>query len=228
MLAVIVYFWKGWKKSYFQSSAVAWAFLKQVVFATLATALLGLSLQFLIEKIYLKGAPTAEVEVLFKNLSLISIALACAGLLILVASSLEKKMGSQKDLGPVESVWIGLIQGLCLPFRGFSRSGATISMGLLLGVARAKAEEFSFALAVVLTPPILYREIHRLLKAHALSGSSPAQTAGLFLPGLLGMFFSFLAGLLALQWLSDWLSQGRWGWFGFYCLAAAIVVWMLR
>lgn len=228
MLAVLVYFWRDWKNHYFQSSAESGVFLKQVVLATFVTGVLGLGLQVLIEKVILKGSPHAEVEDLFGNLRLISVSLACAGVLILFASMREKAAGGQKPIGPMASLWTGLIQGLCLPFRGFSRSGATISVGLLLGIAKAKAEEFSFALAVVLTPPVLLREIHRLLKAQAFSGYTSGQTASLFLPGLLGMVFSFLAGLLALRWLSNWLSQGRWGWFGFYCLAASVAVWLFH
>ncbi|HBZ72128.1 MAG TPA: UDP-diphosphatase, partial [Deltaproteobacteria bacterium] len=42
---------------------------------------------------------------------------------------------------------MGAVQGLCLPFRGFSRSGSTISTGLLLGLDKGRVEEFSFALA---------------------------------------------------------------------------------
>ena len=61
--------------------------------------------------------------------------------------------------------WIGAIQGLCLPFRGFSRSGATISTGMLTGASKERAERFSFALAVVLTPPAVGREVLRLVKA---------------------------------------------------------------
>ncbi len=41
------------------------------------------------------------------------------------------------------------------------------------------------------------------------------------MPGLLGMVFSFVAGLAALRWLSGWLEGGRWQYFGFYCYAAA-------
>jgi len=79
-------------------------------------------------------------------------ALATAGVLILWAGIRE--LGSKKkkvSLGPKEACWIGLVQGICLPFRGFSRSGATISTGLLLGVNKRRAENFSFALAVILT-----------------------------------------------------------------------------
>ena len=45
-------------------------------------------------------------------------------------------------------------------------------------------------------------------------------------PSLLGMVFSFIAGLVALRWLSRWLEQGRWYLFGCYCLVASVVVWM--
>ena len=126
--------------------------------------------------------------------------------------------------GLQESSIVGLVQGLCLPFRGFSRSGATISAGLLLGLNKARVEEFSFALAVVLTPPVIGREMWRLLKFHASSPPSGTGLFDLFFPSLLGMVFSCLAGLLALRWLSSWLEQGRWQLFGVYCLLASAVV----
>jgi undecaprenyl-diphosphatase len=44
------------------------------------------------------------------------------------------------------------------------------------------------------------------------------------LPSLLGAAFAFLAGLLALKWLTRWLEGGRWYLFGIYCLFAAAVV----
>src|SRR5207245_1570752 len=113
------------------------------------------------------------------------------------------------------SIWIGLVQGLCLPFRGFSRSGATISTALFCGIARPLAEDFSFALAVALTPPIIVLELYRLLQARA--WESTAGLIDLLLPGALGMVFSFIAGLLALKLLSAALEKGRWKYFGFYC-----------
>jgi undecaprenyl-diphosphatase len=50
----------------------------------------------------------------------------------------------------------------------------------------------------------------------------------LFMPGFVGMIFSFVAGLLALKWLSRWLEGGRWKFFGCYCLAAAAGVLALH
>ena len=87
----------------------------------------------------------------------------------------------------------------------------------------------SFALAVILTPVVVAREVLKLVKQHNQAASaveSAVQTslAPLFLPGLLGMVFSFVAGLIALAWLSKWLEQGRWKFFGYYCFLAAAVV----
>ena len=53
-------------------------------------------------------------------------------------------------------------------------------------------------------------------------------TLSLFGPSLLGMVCAFLAGLLALRWLSRWLKKGRWHFFGIYCLVAALVVFALH
>jgi undecaprenyl-diphosphatase len=47
-------------------------------------------------------------------------------------------------------------------------------------------------------------------------------------PSLLGAVFAFLAGLIALKWLSRWLEGGRWYLFGIYCLIAALGVGYLH
>src|SRR5271157_3350025 len=112
------------------------------------------------------------------------------------------------------------LQGLCLPFRGLSRSGSPISTGLFLGFERRRVEQFSFAPAVVLTPAVIAKEGYRLLKAQTvlIHASSLFDLAW---PSLMAMIFSFVAGLAALRWLSRWLEHGRWHLFGYYCLFAA-------
>ena len=111
---------------------------------------------------------------------------------------------AQGEVRTPQAVLIGIVQGLCLPFRGFSRSGATISTGMLAGVTRQAAERFSFALAVVLTPVVVAREAWRLFKPQEGMAALPhGEIAYLAAPGLVGMVFSFLAGLLALRWLSS-------------------------
>ena len=226
MFAVIVYFWNGWKRDYFASTAQLQWFAIQVALATICTVVVGLGLKFVIEKVFMRGAEHAEIENLFSNLPLIAGALTAVGCLIIYAGLREDKSPRSSEIQPQHSFWIGIVQGLCLPFRGFSRSGATISTGLILGLPKQKLEEFSFALAVVLTPPIIAQEAHRLVKAHALSGQD--SVAHLFVPGLVGMVLSFVAGLLALKWLSRWLEGGRWKFFGFYCLLAAAGVLLIH
>ena len=198
-----------------------------MIIATVITGIVGLSLQLLIEKVFLKGAEKAEVEVLFSQLPLIGCALAAAGLLIIYSGIREEKnRRGGDDVKASSACWIGAVQGLCLPFRGFSRSGATISTGLLLGIGKRRMEEYSFALAVVLTPPVIARASLRLLKAHS-EVTQPSHLLQLALPGFFGMACSFVAGLLALWLLSRWLEAGRWKFFGYYCLVAAIVVFGL-
>jgi len=224
MFAVILYFWNSWKDHYFTALPVFWNFAKRVTIATGLTAIVGLTLKFLIEKFALKDVPHAEIELIFGNLALIGIALGAVGLLIIYAGIRVERSHRPSHADLQGSSLIGVIQGICLPFRGFSRSGATISTGLLLGIAKERAEDFSFALAVVLTPPVIVREIMRLLKARSMDLPHSANVFALFYPSLLGMVCSFLTGLLALRWLSRWLEQGRWHLFGIYCLLAAAAV----
>ncbi|MDR3456126.1 MAG: undecaprenyl-diphosphate phosphatase [Verrucomicrobiae bacterium] len=226
MFAVIVYFWNGWKRDYLATPGQIQWFVVLLAIATVCTGVVGYGLKIVIEKVFMRGAEHAEIENLFSNLPLIAGALTAVGLLIIYAGLREDKAPRRTEIQPQHSMWIGLVQGLCLPFRGFSRSGSTISTGLILGLPKKKLEEFSFALAVVLTPPIIAKEALRLVKSHALSGQG--SVTHLFVPGLIGMVLSFGAGLLALKWLSRWLEGGRWKFFGIYCLLAAVGVMLIH
>lgn len=227
MFAVIAYFWHMWRDTYFQSSAAFKKFAGLLILATVLTGIVGEAIIKIIEKTLFRGVPHAEIEELFSHLELIAPALAAAGTLILITGILEKRSPTSvraetNDLNTRQAGLIGAVQGLCLPFRGFSRSGATISAGMLAGVAKSRAETFSFALAVVLTPPVVFHEAMRLIHARHIGGA--ADLASAVFPGLAGAVLAFLAGLLALRWLSRWLEGGRWYLFGIYCLAAAAVV----
>jgi undecaprenyl-diphosphatase len=236
MFAVIVYFWKTWKKAYFASAEAFKAFALRVIWATALTGILGELLKKVIEMTLFRGAEKAEIEQLFSHLELIAPALACAGILILIAGLLEKRRvfpkhgGESGQLSWAQASWMGLVQGLALPFRGFSRSGSTISAGMLAGAAKEPAERFSFALAVVLTPPVVIVELMRLLKAshEAAASGVPIDLHASLLTSLLGAVFSFFSGLVALRWLSQWLESGRWYLFGVYCLVASAVVFYLH
>jgi undecaprenyl-diphosphatase len=236
MFAVIAYFWRQWRGAYFHSLPAFKRFAGSVVLATALTGIVGGGLYLLIEHTLFRGRPHAQIEDLFGRLDLIAPALAAAGILIVIAGLLERRQSGQSagaaraaaarpDLDGRQAGIIGAIQGLSLPFRGFSRSGATISTGMLLGVAKARVEIFSFALAVVLTPPVVAREALRLYRAPPDAG---ADLGAIVARTVFGALIAFVAGLLALKWLSGWLERGRWHLFGLYCLAAAIAVALLH
>ena len=225
MFAVIVYFWRQWRETFFSSAEEFKRFAWQAIVATVITGVLGLVLMKIIEKTLFKGAPHAQIEDLFGQLQIVAPALLAAGVLILVAGLKEGRVPDAKESPEIttgQAGVIGAVQGLCLPFRGFSRSGATISVGMLQGIRKRRVEAFSFALAVILTPPVVAREAMRL---HHADHSGFAAAA---FPSLLGAVFSFLAGLVALRWLSAWLERGRWYYFGIYCLVASGVVFALH
>jgi undecaprenyl-diphosphatase len=224
MLAVILYFWKAWRRRYFSSRARFALFAKEVVLATAFTGVVGLILLQLIERVILRGSPHAEVEHLFGNVHIIAAGLFAVGILIIWSARVSTATHQPAVVGFRGAVLIGALQGLCLPFRGFSRSGATISTGLLLGLGKEQAEEFSFALVVILTPAVILREAYRLLHANAGNLTAGGSVVGLLLPSLIGMALSFVAGLLALHWLSRWLQHGRWHLFGYYCILAAAAI----
>jgi undecaprenyl-diphosphatase len=243
MFAVIVYFWSQWRRAYFATSDAFKRFAIRAIWATILTAVIGYPIIEVIEKTMFKGASKADIELLFSRLDLVAYALFAAGVLILWAGLKER--GSQKPAAPdyersatragenvtfSQAGWMGAVQGLALPFRGFSRSGSTISAALLVGAARDRAEKFSFALAVILTPAVVGREALRLLKAshQAAATGVPIDLHGSILAALLGMVFSFFAGLAALKWLSSWLEHGRWYLFGIYCIVASGVVFYLH
>ncbi len=241
MFAVIAFFWNTWKKAYFSSMDAFKQFAVLVLWATLLTGIVGEAIKKIIEKTLFRGAEKAEIEQLFSRLELIAPALAAAGVLILIAGVLERRQiisavsGSAKDraLGTADGTltfrqagWMGVVQGLALPFRGFSRSGSTISIGMLVGATKERAERFSFAMAVVLTPAVVGVEALRLQRA--LLAGAPIDVRGSLGFSVLGMGFSFLAGLIALKWLSSWLESGRWYLFGIYCLLASGIVFYLH
>lgn len=249
MFAVIAYFWRQWMQTYFSSADAFRRFAVRLIWATILTGILGELLIKIVEHTMFRGAPKAEIEDLFGRLDLVAPALLCAGVLILIAGIRERKVDraeavrsaavpmaesiTRRPSGTVtmrQAGWMGFVQGLCLPFRGFSRSGATISTGMLTNAAKDRAERFSFAMAVAITPMAIGRETMRLLHAtHKAAGTgTPVDLHSTLVFSLLGAVFAFLAGLVALKWLSNWLEKGRWYLFGVYCLLASAAVFYLH
>ena len=185
-------------------------FAVRLVWATVLTGVVGEVLIKLVEHTMFKGAPKAEIEDLFGRLDLVAPALAGGGdsdpdcgtagegesgaAPASVAGSITRRPSGNVTMR--QAGWMGLVQGLCLPFRGFSRSGATISTGMLTDAPKERAERFSFALAVVITPLAIGREALRLLHAtqEAAATGTPIDLHGTLVFSLLGAVFAFLGG----------------------------------
>src|SRR5436305_7100950 len=120
MFAVIVYFWRQWRRTYFQSVESFKRVAVQVVLATILTGIIGEAIIKVIEKTAFRGVPHAEIEDLFSHLELIAPALAAAGVLILIAGVRERRTPSEPhsltpELTTGQAGLIGAVQGLCLP-----------------------------------------------------------------------------------------------------------------
>lgn len=142
-------------------------------------------------------------------------------MLWLADSKLQRGPGKQ-PLGWFNSILIGFAQFLgALP--GISRSGATISTGVLLGLDREQAARFSFQLSI---PVIIGAAlIHWLELTHSSGGVLQEFTAGQVDPlGLaLGFFASMLMGIVAIYLVLWMLKRARLLYFAIYCTALAIV-----
>ena len=116
------------------------------------------------------------------------------------------------------SFWQAFLVGVgqaCAVLPGLSRSGTTISTGLLCGVKREHMAQFSFLMVLV---PILGETFLDLV-----GGEMTASTVGA-LPLLLGFAAAFLSGLFACRVMIALVRKAQLKWFGLYCLLAGLAV----
>lgn len=155
-----------------------------------------------------------------------------AGVCLLITATLlasahrwESNRMTLDELSPWQAGVIGLIQAVAL-FPGISRSGSTISGGLLLGFRRDDAANFSFFIAI----PAIAGAAVLLLKDALTEPAKASSSAGYgWGPILVGTIVSFVVGLLALKWLLRLISQRRLHWFAWYCATVGIltILWQL-
>ncbi|MEO7337880.1 MAG: undecaprenyl-diphosphate phosphatase [Caldimonas sp.] len=118
------------------------------------------------------------------------------------------------DMRPLDALKVGLVQCLAL-VPGTSRSGATIIGGMLLGLSRKAATEFSFFLSI---PTLIGAGLYSLWKERALLSMADLP---LF---LVGTVFSFLAAWICVRWLLRYISTHTFVAFAWYRIAFGIVV----
>lgn len=142
------------------------------------------------------------------------------GLLLVTAAILFATRRTGDGIGAVgfRVAWmVGLVQA-CAILPGISRSGSTIAVALLIGVARPAAAEFSFLAAIPLIAGSLVLTLPEL--GSDLSGGGAVSL-------VVGFITSFLVGWAALAWLVSLVRRGQLHWFGLYCAAVgvAVLVW---
>jgi undecaprenyl-diphosphatase len=119
-----------------------------------------------------------------------------------------------ESMTPMDALKVGLVQCLAM-VPGTSRSGATIIGGMLLGLSRKAATEFSFYLAI---PTLIGAGVYSLYKERALLSVADVP---LFAVGLV---FSFLSAWLCVRWLLRYISTHNFVPFAWYRIAFGAVV----
>jgi undecaprenyl-diphosphatase len=175
-------------------------------------------------KIILSMLPVAVVGVFFKDTveSLFGSGLLIVGACLLVTAALlafayYAKPRMKEKISFRDAFFIGIAQA-CAVLPGLSRSGATISTGLLLGNKKETVAQFSFLMVLI---PILGEALLDLLKG-GFAGSATLSVPAL----LIGFFAAFAAGCAACRWMIAIVKRGKLIYFAVYCaiVGAAVLI----
>lgn len=165
-----------------------------------------------------------QVESLFGSITVVGVALVMTALLLFFSDYASRP--GHKSIFPENtyrsgiSYWQALAVGLGQAFAvipGLSRSGTTISTGLICGVKRDVMAQFSFLMVLV---PILGETFLELV-----GGGFGASSVGA-LPLVLGFVSAFVSGLFACKVMIALVKKARLSWFALYCLLAAAAIFI--
>ena len=165
-----------------------------------------------------------QVESLFGSITVVGVALIMTALLLFFSDYASRP--GHKSIFPENtyrngiSYWQALAVGLGQAFAvipGLSRSGTTISTGLICGVKREVMAQFSFLMVLV---PILGETFLELV-----GGEFGASSVGA-LPLVLGFVSAFASGLFACKVMIALVKRARLSWFALYCLLAAAAIFI--
>ncbi len=160
-------------------------------------------------------------EELFYNPFCIALALIIFGIAFIVIENFNKKRDDKKlkqqnsQITYKDAIIIGIFQLLAAIFPGTSRSGATIIGGLLIGLSRPNAAEFTFYLAI---PTMLGASLLKLVKFGL--GFTGIELVIL----LVGMIISFLVSVLVIKFLMNYIKKHDFKVFGYYRILLGIIV----
>ena len=170
-------------------------------------------------KIILSMIPAVFVGLLFEEelesfffffLLLVGVMLLVTALLLLLA---DKAKNTKKEVTFSNSIIIGISQAIAM-LPGISRSGATISTSVLLGIDRTRAARFSFLMVV----PLIFGKIGKDLLGGDLSFHSAE-----IIPISAGFIAAFFAGLLACKWMIALVKKSKLSYFSLYCAIVGFI-----
>lgn len=165
-----------------------------------------------------------QVESLFGSIQVVGVALVVTALLLFFSDYASRP--GRKSIFPVNeyrngiSYWQAFSVGLGQAFAvvpGLSRSGTTISTGLICGVRREVMAQFSFLMVLV---PILGETLLEIVGGEF--GSSSVGALAL----VLGFISAFLSGLFACKVMVALVKKAKLSWFALYCLIAAVCIFI--
>ena len=178
-------------------------FILNLALAFLPAALIGLAFHGLIKAF------------LFNNLT-IALALIFGGIVMILVERKPRSSTVEEldNITPLTAFYVGLFQCLAM-IPGVSRSGATIIGGLILGLNRKIAAEFSFFLAI---PTIAAASIYDLYKSSIDLTNTDLEII------FVGLLASFLSALFVVKWFINFVSKNNFVPFGFYRIVVGILV----
>ncbi|MDF1573660.1 MAG: undecaprenyl-diphosphate phosphatase [Bacteroidales bacterium] len=154
-----------------------------------------------------------QLEALFSgNLALVGSALLVIALLLF--STQLVKPGTKK-IPFLDALLMGIAQAIAT-IPGISRSGATISAGLLLKNGRSEVAQFSFLMVLF---PIIGAALLDILSISSSGSESTIATGSL----IIGFLAAYLSGYLACRWMINLVKKGNLYWFAIYCAIVGVV-----
>ena len=170
-------------------------------------------------KIIISMVPAGVVGVLFDEqidslfggrILFVGSMLIVTGLLLFIA---DKAKNTTQSVSFGQSLIIGVAQAIAI-LPGISRSGATISTSVILGIDREKAARFSFLMVV----PLIFGKMAKDI----LSGEMASESAAL-IPLLAGFVAAFITGLIACKWMISLVKRSQLKYFSYYCFTIGIL-----
>ena len=210
ILAVVVIFWKQLFPFRFQEKPVIqkdiFSMWFKIIVACFPAAVVGILFD-------------EQLEALFYNPQTVAAMLIIFGVLFIIIENRnagkDAKIKSISDITYSTALWIGVFQLIAAVFPGTSRSGATILGGILLGLSRTVAAEFTFFLAV---PVMLGASLLKLVKFGF------GFTQGEFMILFIGMAAAFLVSVVVIRFLLNYIRKHDFKIFGWYRIALGILV----